>query len=227
MPYISPRVRRGFTLIELLVVIAIIAILAAILFPVFAQAREAARATSCRSNLKQYATATMMYTQDYDEAYPQGVYLNGACYNYYYTIIDPYVKNKQVTQCPSEPKALDTSFVGACGPGTLSPQYTSYFTNAAIFLQTGPTLALAALGEPADSIMMFDGNVRFDQAQIVQARHSEGFNAAYADGHVKTVKAQLIGNTTQLITNASLKRWRISAQGGYYANQELIYGFPP
>ena len=62
--------RRAFTLIELLVVIAIIAILAAILFPVFAQAREKARAISCLSNLKQVGIGLMMYTQDYDETYP-------------------------------------------------------------------------------------------------------------------------------------------------------------
>src|SRR5579872_3013353 len=65
--------RRGFTLIELLVVIAIIAILAAILFPVFAQAREKARQISCLSNLKQNGTAFMMYMQDYDELYPTAV----------------------------------------------------------------------------------------------------------------------------------------------------------
>src|ERR1051326_525026 len=63
---------RGFTLIELLVVIAIIAILAAILFPVFAQAREKARAISCLSNIKQIGTGCMMYIQDYDETYPLG-----------------------------------------------------------------------------------------------------------------------------------------------------------
>src|SRR5438094_5752208 len=61
---------RGFTLIELLVVIAIIAILAAILFPVFAQAREAARKTTCASNMKQIATATLLYMSDYDELFP-------------------------------------------------------------------------------------------------------------------------------------------------------------
>src|SRR5438552_4097577 len=65
--------RRGFTLIELLVVIAIIAILAAILFPVFAQAREKARQISCVSNQKQIGTATMMYIQDYDELFPTAV----------------------------------------------------------------------------------------------------------------------------------------------------------
>src|SRR5437868_14017802 len=66
------RLRRlAFTLIELLVVIAIIAILAAILFPVFAQAREAARKATCQSNLKQMGSAFMMYIQDYDEKYPQ------------------------------------------------------------------------------------------------------------------------------------------------------------
>lgn len=64
------RDRRGFTLIELLVVIAIIAILAAILFPVFARARDAARKASCLSNMKQIGTAAMMYTQDYDETFP-------------------------------------------------------------------------------------------------------------------------------------------------------------
>src|SRR5213082_1669007 len=66
------RVRRGFTLIELLVVIAIIAILAAILFPVFAQAREKARQTSCLSNIKQLGLSAMMYVEDYDETYPGG-----------------------------------------------------------------------------------------------------------------------------------------------------------
>ena len=64
------RSRRGFTLIELLVVIAIIAILAAILFPVFAQARDKARMATCLSNCKQIGLATMMYAQDYDERLP-------------------------------------------------------------------------------------------------------------------------------------------------------------
>jgi prepilin-type N-terminal cleavage/methylation domain-containing protein len=78
MRHVCIRSRRtsGFTLIELLVVIAIIAILAAILFPVFAQAREKARATSCLSNLKQLALGWLMYSQDYDEAYPMSAQLD-------------------------------------------------------------------------------------------------------------------------------------------------------
>src|SRR5215212_12079504 len=69
------RTRLAFTLIELLVVIAIIAILAAILFPVFARARESARRSTCLSNLKQLGTSTMMYLQDYDDTYPSGLVL--------------------------------------------------------------------------------------------------------------------------------------------------------
>src|SRR5688500_420563 len=99
---------RAFTLIELLVVIAIIAILAAILFPVFAQAREAARKSSCQSNLKQWGNAFMLYVQDYDEVYPKPAYMNGAA-----TAGDlwglgwagacqPYVKNTGIGKCPSD-----------------------------------------------------------------------------------------------------------------------------
>src|SRR3954447_4443959 len=89
----SRLTNRAFTLIELLVVIAIIAILAAILFPVFAQAREKARQASCQSNLKQLGTAFMMYAQDYDESYPcYSTWPNEAVH--WYDMINPYVKAK-------------------------------------------------------------------------------------------------------------------------------------
>jgi prepilin-type N-terminal cleavage/methylation domain-containing protein len=93
------RRERGFTLIELLVVIAIIAILAAILFPVFAQARESARKTSCLNNMKQLGTATAMYTQDWDGWYPLAWFSNGE--NGFEVALYPYIKNKGIFECPS------------------------------------------------------------------------------------------------------------------------------
>ncbi len=102
------RFYRGFTLIELLVVIAIIAILAAILFPVFAQAREKARQSSCTSNVKQSALAVMMYINDYDETFPPHYYYrnnqnsaNG--YVHWTGLCEPYIKNWGIFVCPSDP----------------------------------------------------------------------------------------------------------------------------
>jgi prepilin-type N-terminal cleavage/methylation domain-containing protein/prepilin-type processing-associated H-X9-DG protein len=124
----SGAARKGFTLIELLVVIAIIAILAAILFPVFAKAREKARQTTCLSNLKQIGLATLQYNQDYDEffyahryttgsnplsaSYPQ---INGdaAVKTFWCTLLQPYTKSYDVFKCPSNPSA----WVGAANDG--------------------------------------------------------------------------------------------------------------
>ena len=103
----TPFRKRAFTLIELLVVIAIIAILAAILFPVFAQARERARAVSCVSNLKQIGLGLMMYSQDYDEtlpvAFPANPPINGGgqAVTPFESMIQPYTKNDQMWKCPS------------------------------------------------------------------------------------------------------------------------------
>lgn len=106
--------KSGFTLIELLVVIAIIAILAAILFPVFAQAREKARSTSCLSNTKQISLAYAMYNQDYDESFPATVTERQAPASVadtsdarapysYRVLLQPYVKSQQIFKCPSAP----------------------------------------------------------------------------------------------------------------------------
>jgi len=120
------RKQRGFTLIELLVVIAIIAILAAILFPVFAQAKEAAKKTSCLSNMKQFGIAHMLYADDNDDAYVEPYVLPP----YYYaatwpnthtwlTSIQPYIKSKDMGKCPSNSYAKD-------GNLSLEPQFVSY-----------------------------------------------------------------------------------------------------
>jgi len=129
--------RRGFTLIELLVVIAIIAILAAILFPVFAQAREKARQATCTSNLNQLGKAMLMYVQDYDETFPHVPSLsvrvdptvdwgtNTWAYNDVYVLLQAYVKNYKVFYCPDRQR-----FVPASGdftkPGPLTFQVWGY-----------------------------------------------------------------------------------------------------
>jgi prepilin-type N-terminal cleavage/methylation domain-containing protein/prepilin-type processing-associated H-X9-DG protein len=103
------KTRQAFTLIELLVVIAIIAILAAILFPVFAQAREKARQVSCLSNYKQCGTGIMMYVQDYDETYPLTNWTNtydGNTDAVPLQVCQPYIKNFQIADCPSDPTNL-------------------------------------------------------------------------------------------------------------------------
>src|SRR5262245_31805620 len=110
MSHLSKSARRAFTLIELLVVIAIIAILAAILFPVFAQAREKARQTSCLSNMKQLATAVAMFTQDYDEHLPKAFFndvVNGPTGFHpetpWESVLYSYIKNEGIFHCPSDP----------------------------------------------------------------------------------------------------------------------------
>ena len=119
---VSTMRTKGFTLIELLVVIAIIAILAAILFPVFARARESARRASCLSNLKQLGLAALMYCQDYDETLPACCAFPGGAWAVapYYSIpfkdcLTPYVKNEQIWRCPTGAKidpGVTTAFGG-------------------------------------------------------------------------------------------------------------------
>lgn len=151
------RNRDGFTLIELLVVIAIIAILAAILFPVFAQAREKARQASCTSNLKQLGMAIIMYKQDYDERYPFGGWwpaVGEATWDWQNSVA-PYIKNKGVYRCPSstdqDEHADDIHFRN----WDLNP--VSYLYNNQLGRDRNPATDSKVL-DPADCWVLMDGH---------------------------------------------------------------------
>jgi prepilin-type N-terminal cleavage/methylation domain-containing protein/prepilin-type processing-associated H-X9-DG protein len=199
--------RKGFTLIELLVVIAIIAILAAILFPVFARAREKARQASCLSNLKQIGLAVMMYAQDNDEMYPRwymdmgaGIvptdalgssWAAGGRFSWQNMIL-PYMKSVQIWTCPSN---------------TANNYWNQYFMHQAhLGEQWG--IAMASVTRPAEIMFTGDGffNTHFcpvhnpasEWANVGSARHNGGANCAYLDGHAKWV------NTNTLYTDTVL-----------------------
>ena len=160
--------KAAFTLIELLVVIAIIAILAAILFPVFARARENARRSSCQSNLKQIGLGMLQYTQDYDEK-TTPIRIDGAATGQrglWYTQFQPYVKSTQLFACPSD---ANNGFI----PGTywfptgVAPFRNSYIYSANLNVLNNPTagLALSAIEAPAGTIAVTDGGSLPDPTQ--------------------------------------------------------------
>jgi prepilin-type N-terminal cleavage/methylation domain-containing protein len=150
--------RRGFTLIELLVVIAIIAILAAILFPVFAQARERARQISCLSNSRQLATANFMYTQDYDETLlPSTNYGVDPAdpLRIWPGMILPYVKNEGVFVCPSGINAAYPKDWSVRGVGSIGYNGLAGYDPVGAEAPTS-TASLASLDEPARTVLLAD-----------------------------------------------------------------------
>jgi prepilin-type N-terminal cleavage/methylation domain-containing protein/prepilin-type processing-associated H-X9-DG protein len=178
---------RGFTLIELLVVIAIIAILAAILFPVFAQAREKARQTTCTSNMRQIGQATHMYIQDWDETFPNatgGLVKGGLSW---IEQLRPYIGTKDLTRCPSDP-----SIFWPASQHTTSYVLSNFFTSgrplAAIQNPSGTIYA----AEAADNLLgdHYHPNRGVDNMlrELGTKRHSGGANYLFVDSHVKWLR---------------------------------------
>ncbi|MEN6643363.1 MAG: prepilin-type N-terminal cleavage/methylation domain-containing protein [Armatimonadia bacterium] len=206
--------RRGFTLIELLVVIAIIAILAAILFPVFAKAREKARQASCLSNIKQLMLGVIQYAQDYDETLPS-YRVNNALYpsvwldrdntgamdrHFWMEQIEPYLKNVQILFCPSQ---------GGMGQGVTSggKMYPNYCFNGvasaqrlAVFQSTSTKIIIGDIGKidttrtPVGYLENWFINTgpttTWQQYFWWSEIHNGGGNYGYLDGHAKWLGAK-------------------------------------
>jgi prepilin-type N-terminal cleavage/methylation domain-containing protein/prepilin-type processing-associated H-X9-DG protein len=206
--------RKGFTLIELLVVIAIIAILAAILFPVFAKAREKARQASCLSNVKQLCLAVMQYAQDYDET------LN-SCYaaqdasatfrRWYYAgpsnqgMLYPYIKNSQVYDCPSG-KGNYGCNRALMGDGNQNGKSLTIVAKPSETIILGDTLPVG--GDPATGgdgtattesyggmimtltkIALYGPGTACNGHGLMALRHNQLANVGFLDGHAKAVNA--------------------------------------
>ncbi|RYG33679.1 prepilin-type N-terminal cleavage/methylation domain-containing protein [bacterium] len=206
--------QSAFTLIELLVVIAIIAILAAILFPVFAQAKAAAKKTQCLSNMKQLGTSILLYVNDSDDAYPvsvdQSVTMSSTPYSYLLWAhrVYPYVKNQGVWKCPSNSKS--TTLASAYGPGanpdTTASAYAGtgtfpivYAANMQIMVPWWEpnTPTTTSIDKPANKILIGETILATEVAApwsglndwtyATFLGHTKKMNASFADGHSKNV----------------------------------------
>lgn len=205
---------NGFTLIELLVVIAIIAILAAILFPVFARARENARRTSCLSNVKQIGLGVMMYTQDYDEKFPP-LGGTGSCAGYYGNPvswarnISAYTKSNQLFVCPSDSRSYtysagnsicSYSFNARLVDQTILPAANSGGKSVASIANASQVVVWIEDETPGTSYSSMDcqnWSDNFNNAYNAMKRHLDGMNVNFADGHAKWYKLNFSSSTYQ------------------------------
>lgn len=206
---------RGFTLIELLVVIAIIAILAAILFPVFARAREAARTSTCRSNLKQISLGMLMYAQDYDETLGRGWTAAANCpgCQTWYDYLQPYIKNTQLPRCPSSARRTDRAnygFYDALANRPLAALKapaglvlfcdstnvgTTPSLNAELWREVGGADWQVAYGRSYTNNNSGGGewlNTGSNRSRRPIGRHNNTCTVGFADGHVKSVNIKAL-----------------------------------
>lgn len=177
-----PRSGSGFTLVELLVVVSIIATLAAILLPVVAQVREAARATTCRSNTRQLLTAFNTYTQDYDEVMPLGGFAQGTTIYQLPANLNSYVRSGQLWKCPTDPIA-DDIYDGSTGDYLVSYGYNY------VPLAGRP---LAAVPKPVETLVFADTNNLAIYPGGAIARHNGMAVAGFLDGHVQAMRKNVL-----------------------------------
>lgn len=241
----------AFTLIELLVVIAIIAILAAILFPVFAQAREKARQTSCLSNQKQIGLAALQYAQDYDETNPQLCYINNSPSNpHWMDVLYPYIKSEAIFSCPSragDPKDPDewgrfvwtgnTAGIAALPGGKRNYHYGNYAINGTYATAAnygkdyGSVIGapLADIVHPATTVFACEGaiplyptnNNRDASTQFDWAQ--AGTNPGYFQGWVNTTSTppKVSAGGADRVFAPHFGRTNISWCDGHSSNMEL------
>ena len=228
------KTKKGFTLIELLVVIAIIAILAAILFPVFARARENARRSSCSSNIKQIGLGFQQYIQDYDEKYPQ-IRAGANNASGWAIQMQPYLKSSQIFQCPSETASPANVTSTVAGYGDTG--YTDYWYNARLDGKSQAQVDQVAStvingdGSSSSASYAFDGiEIRDDGTAFTAItntatntkvtiptgkgdfglRHLDGLNYGFADGHVKWLKSA--SNVSLNKVNSPVNTYTVSGQ---------------
>lgn len=202
----------GFTLIELLVVIAIIAILAAILFPVFARAREAARKTSCTSNLKQFGNAFSMYISDYDQRFPLGGWWNlpgsRSAENDWHMSLFPYIKNEAVYWCASSTDIHDRV------PTDWNRTSTDYLYNNQLASGRAP-LNDSAVVSPADCVALIEGHQDWRGDNTCVTPFSNG---ALVNNQNWCREYSIWGNRAELITGAlwsgNTKTWGLPRHNG-------------